>query len=189
MKTLFLSLYTILLIANSSFAQISTKDSLEEHTGIVYGKDHAFSVTAPKGWVLDNSSGVSQGLHAVFYPEGGSWENSTTVMYVNTASKEVTGNETIESLISYDSLNFLRNIVNGEIKDLPNLITGDKKEARVLGFIYSNFELVAYIDEPKIVSLITMTSRNEEDYKNSVDAFNELVKSYYFITTDVEFNK
>ena len=34
--------------------------------GIIFGKDHAYVLTAPKGWVLDNQSGVDQGIHAVF---------------------------------------------------------------------------------------------------------------------------
>jgi len=38
--------------------------------GLIYGKGHAFMVKAPTGWTLDNSAGVSHGLHAVFYPEG-----------------------------------------------------------------------------------------------------------------------
>lgn len=179
----------LFLITNISFAQISDKDSLKENTGFVYGKDHAFSITAPKGWLLDNSSAVSQGIHAVFYPLGGSWENSKTVMYVNTASKSVEGNETIQSLISYDSLNFLKNFNDTEIKCLPNLFTGDRKEAKVLSYFYSNYEIVAYIDEPKIVAMIIMTSRDHKDYNESLLAFNELVGSYFFISSDVNFDK
>ena len=38
-------------------------------TGIIYGKNHVFSLTAPDGWVLDNTSGIKQGLYAVFYRE------------------------------------------------------------------------------------------------------------------------
>jgi len=55
----------------------------EEGGGIVYGQDHVFSLKAPKGWMLDNESGASQGAHAVFYQKGGSWEKSAVVAYAN----------------------------------------------------------------------------------------------------------
>jgi hypothetical protein len=41
-------------------------------SGIVYGKDDAFAITAPDGWVLDNRAEQNNGLHAVFYPVGSS---------------------------------------------------------------------------------------------------------------------
>ena len=38
--------------------------------GIVYGPKAAFNIAAPEGWVLDNESGVEQGLPCVLYPKG-----------------------------------------------------------------------------------------------------------------------
>ncbi len=35
--------------------------------GIVYGPKAAFNISAPEGWVLDNESGVNQGLPCVLY--------------------------------------------------------------------------------------------------------------------------
>jgi hypothetical protein len=34
-------------------------------TGLAYGKDHAYFITAPHGWLLDTESGASQGVYAV----------------------------------------------------------------------------------------------------------------------------
>ena len=185
MKYIILFLVSILPFSIISIAQTIENDSTEMKTGIVYGKDHAFSVTAPNGWILDNHSGVQQGIYAVFYPTGGSWENSTTVMYVNTASKNIEGNETVQSFITKDSLDYS----DTEIKRLPTIWTGDKKEARVLSFFYSNYDVVAYIDEPKIIAMIIMTARNKKDYEDNLSAFTELVGSYLFLTSDVNFNK
>ena len=67
---------------------LSSGQAEELGTGIVYGDNHAFAVKAPQGWALDNKSGVSNGIHAVFYPLGSTWQDSRAVMYVNTASKD-----------------------------------------------------------------------------------------------------
>ncbi len=56
--------------------------------GIVYGPKAAFSISAPKGWVLDNESGVNQGLPCVLYPKGESWADARTVMYAKIASTQ-----------------------------------------------------------------------------------------------------
>lgn len=189
MKYTFLFLVSLFSSSIIAIAQTSKNDSTEMKTGIVYGKDHAFSVKAPDGWVLDNQSGVQQGIYAVFYPEGGSWEHSSTVMYVNTASKNVKGNETIQSFITKDSLGFIQDYSDPEIKYLPTIWIEDKKEAKVLSFFYSNYDAVAYIDEPKIIAIIIMTSRDKKDFENNLLAFQELVSSYMFLTSDVNFNK
>jgi hypothetical protein len=56
--------------------------------GIVYGPKAAFTIVAPEGWVLDNESGVEQGLPCVLYPKGESWADARTVMYA-----KITGTE------------------------------------------------------------------------------------------------
>ena len=53
----------------------------ENGYGIIRGPDYAFSLKAPAGWVIDGKSGVGQGLPAVFYRNGGSWEESPVVAY------------------------------------------------------------------------------------------------------------
>ena len=56
--------------------------------GIVYGPKAAFNISAPEGWVLDNESGVEQGLPCVLYPKGESWADARTVMYAKIAGTE-----------------------------------------------------------------------------------------------------
>ena len=56
--------------------------------GLVYGPKAAFNISAPKGWVLDNESGASQGLPCVLYPKGSSWSDAKTVMYAKIASTQ-----------------------------------------------------------------------------------------------------
>ncbi len=161
-------------------------DSSEANSGIIYGDQHAFMLAAPKGWVLDNSSGVSQGLHAVFYPRGGSWEHSPSVMYANTASKKVKGNETLNKLIAYDVGQYRRNHKSIKIVDAPDISLSNKKTAVVKYFYFSNAEAVAYIDEEKTVVLIVLSSNSSDEFQNSLPAFRKLVESYTFLTSDVQ---
>lgn len=77
-----LALIFLLMIAESGIAQNKPEAAKEANSGLIFGKNHAFVLTAPTGWVLDNKSGVTQGLQAVFFPAGSSWKDGAAVMYV-----------------------------------------------------------------------------------------------------------
>lgn len=177
------------LLSSFSFGQNANSDSTEQARGMVYGNDHAFYLTAPRGWVLDNSSGVNQGLYVVFYPKGGSWKTSPAVMYAYTASKKSDGNGTPEKLIFSDILQYKQNYPNVKIQNSPDLQTKDKKIAIIRLFFYSNYESVAYIDEKPITVMLVLTARTEKDFSESFPAFQELVKSYSFLASEVQIHK
>lgn len=161
-------------------------------TGIIYGNNHAFSLTVPDGWILDNKSGVSQGLYAVFYRKGESWANAVTVMYTNTASLEDKAHKTLDQLIKYDLDNFKSNYSDIKITDGKDLQINDNVIARIKylsGKSYGNYEAMAYIDAGKTGVMIIMSSRTKEGFDNSLTAFEDLVKSYFFIADKVTIEK
>jgi hypothetical protein len=152
----------------------------------VYGKDHAFAITAPDGWVLDNRAEQNNGLHAVFYPVGSSWAKSAIVMYANSASKSQ-GQETVDELIAYDTGQFKTKSPKLSVVELKPIETKNGK-AKVLKFSgdqFRNTEAVAYIDSPKAVVMLVLTSRDNAGFETTYPAFVALVKSYSFFTSDV----
>jgi hypothetical protein len=162
----------------------------EDGTGIIYGSDHAFMVTAPTGWVIDNKSGVHQGLWAVFYLVGSSWKNSTVVMYINTASKKT--NPTLESLISYDFEQSRKESPGSHIESGDPLTLQDGTNATVKIFSgdkWNNYESIAYIEAPTVWVMVVLSSRHVAAYKAALPAFNSLVKTYKFLTTNVNIKK
>jgi hypothetical protein len=178
-RLLFLPI-AILVIFATAQAQ-SSGDS-----GIIYGKDHAYALTAPKCWVLDNKAGMKDGLYAVFYPEGSSWANGTVVMYTNVGSKDA--NQTVDGFILGDINQFKRESPNIKITDADAVTLEKGKKALVryfTGDANGNFEAVGYIDEPKVVLMVVLTSRNKKDFDSALPAFHDLLKSYRFISSDV----
>lgn len=132
-------------------------------TGVIYGDNHAYSLTAPSGWVLDNKSGVNQGLFAVFYRQGESWKNAQTVMYTNTASLGDKAHNTLEQLIKYDLDNFKRQYSDIQIINSKDIVIKDNVVATVKylsGKSYGNYEALAYINAGKTGVMIIMSSRN-----------------------------
>jgi hypothetical protein len=183
------SLVAMLLFVYAAPALQEKSKSVEDtaNSGLIYGTDHSFTLTAPTGWVLDNSSGVSQGLHAVFYRRGSSWKDAVAVMYARAVHKN-SEKKTLEDVVQADVADFKKSSKDSTATDGSPLPTRDKKTALVR-FFYDgankNYEAVAFIDEPKVVVLLALTSRTKDDYENSLAAFKELVGSYYFISDKV----
>jgi len=157
--------------------------------GIIYGKDHAYCLSAPNLWVLDNQAGVDQGLHAVFYPEGGSWSDSKAVMYSRIIDK---GGNSLEEIIKDDLDHMKEGAPNFKALDQESIkcTQGAKAQIKFLsGDKFKSFEAIAYIEEPKKVVIIVLTARDEANFKSSVEPFKQLVKSYFWMTDNVKIEK
>ena len=156
---------------------------------VIYGTDHAFSLTAPNGWVLDKKSGIKQGIHTVFYKKGETFENAETIMYVNTASFDNKEYSTLNDLIKFDLDNIKNKYSDLIITEGNDIIIRDNDIAKIRylsGKSYGNYEAMAYIDAKKVGVIIVLTSRLKEEFENSLSAFEFLVNSYSFISDKVK---
>lgn len=172
------------------FSEVYSQEDTS-HTAIIYGNDNSFVVKAPKGWILDTKSGLSSGLTAVFYPKGSSWEKGVTVMYCNSASKKVKGNETLQQIMDFDIGRF-KNEQGGEINDGGKVTTSDSNTAFIKYFYdkkNKNYEAVAYIDESNVVVFLVISSKDKDDFGKSIESFKEFIKSYYYLTDNVKIDE
>ena len=188
---LILFLFSVLFISGLKAQILDSAQGEDGNSGILYGDNHVYSLTAPKGWILDNRAGVSQGLHAVFYKTGSSWETGTTVMYTNYSTSAL--GETVENTIEFDKNNFTKNYPGIEIKKEKDLII-DKGKLKAQtysyqGANYNNYEAVAYIPTKSGVALVVITSRDKKDFDLNYLAFEKLVESFFWMTDKIEINK
>ena len=154
-----------------------------ESSGILYGQDHVYELTAPDGWVLDNRAGVEQGLHAVFYPQGGSWSESRAVMY--TSTDRLAPGQSLDDFIAGELRKFSASVGGGlRVKVGKPIDTAARARAEVRllsGDSWGNFESIAYLDAAPVVAMVVLTSRNASEYAKSEPAFEQLVASYRFL--------
>ena len=161
-------------------------------TGIIYGPHHAFIVSAPPGWILDNEAGKRMGLDAVFYPHGQTWRDAPAVMYVNPAAPPPAASADAGRVMRDDSARFAAESPHLRIIRAPPLRTSGKRVAYVRyysGDIRGNFEAVAYIAESTVTPIIVLTARTRPAFDQALPAFRQLVQSYQFITSDVRFDR
>ena len=179
-RAAFLSLFiTLVLTFESSFANIT-----EEGFGIVYGADHAFSLKAPKGWMLDNESGVNQGVHAVFYPKGSSWKDSVVVAYARARAKTdkiVTADDAAKFVVEDFHANGSPNYQGKRIKTIKCDSGNEAVIYYFSGDQWGNSEAVAYYVETRTINFVTLTSRDRDAFENALPAFEQLAASYTFM--------
>jgi len=158
-------------------------------SGILYDNGIAIAVSAPKGWVIDTESGVSAGLHAVFYPEGSSWQGSDTVMYAEIGHKDDCKTATMEKVMELDASEPAVFKLDVAVKDGGLIKTAKGKEAEVRVFSGAVNEAVAYIDEEKAVIRLVLSSKTRKGLKEAMPAFREFASLYLFVSDDVDVNR
>ena len=149
--------------------------------GIVYGPKAAFNIAAPKGWVLDNESGVNQGQPCVLYPKGSSWRDAKTVMYAKIASTEF---EDVNAFVAWAIKGMEKvhgkpkeKIASGKTKDGHDYFINEYPATKT----YSQWERVGYVQLPHAVAYIVLSSRDEASYRKDSPALQEVLKTLLYL--------
>ncbi len=167
-------LLAVLLLVFLWAPMVSAQDL--EGGGIVYGSEIGALVSAPKGWIFDSQSGVSQGLHAVMYPAGSAWANAKVMMYVSFAKNN---DGTLEAFITGDVEQFKKNSPNitAEKADPIAMKGSASAEVRLFsGDKWGNYECVAYVSKDKSVAIYVLSAKTKEDMLKNLDAFRTMVE-------------
>jgi len=184
-----------LLLAPILVAQTSTplaaaagKSTDNSNCGLLYGKNHALTFCAPDGWVLDNSIMNDQGIYAVFYPQGSTWEEARdhgTFMYINVVSRSP--NSTVAKMMADDKEETMHHSPSTIVSEGQTIEIG-KAPVPVQRFdlgANSGSEAVAYICEEKVLVMFVISSTSQVGLTRDYPAFVSLVRSYKFLGSNV----
>lgn len=166
---------TALLVSISASAGVT-----EGGRGMLFGADHAFTVTATSGWVLDNQSGIKQGLHMIFYPKGETWSKSPVIVYGQSTS--TTDAASVKSQVERTVSDFRKNgspNYSSEAQAQIPLPNGKKADLYFFsGDQWGNYEAAAYFQETDTVNYLVFNSRTKENFEKYIVDFQKIVSSY-----------
>src|SRR5438034_1864728 len=175
MKPPFIVSILLLFICAGSFGQENYRE------GIVHGPKAGFNITAPEGWVLDNESGKSQGMPCVLYPKGSSWSDAKTVMYANIAGTEFEGVNVFVAMAikKMEKIHGRPNekIASGKTKDGHDYFINEYPATKT----YSQWERVGYVQLPRGVAFIVLTSRDKASYQKDSDKLEKVLKTLVYL--------
>lgn len=172
----------LVLVNYLSFSQEKT------NCAILYYGDKAITLKAPNGWVLDCESGSENGINAVFYKSGKTWENAKTVMYINFAPLDIEKQRNMKDLISYDMAQFKENYEGIKI-NTKEKIELEKFNGIIKYFgggTYEGFEYLAYLDLKKFAIMTVISSRSKSDLDTNYADFMSLLKSMQVINIEFQ---
>ena len=159
---------------------------------VIEGDNHLFMVSAPAGWVLDDTSGMGSRIRCVFYPKGEKWSTAATVMYVNPLHGYGAKTRTVSALMAEDEKSFRQRAPKGKVTDGGTIQTIGKKSAVVRYFANDGgaaHEAVAYVPEADLVMLLVLSSKSPQGFQGALAAYRELVQSYAWVGSNAEFGR
>jgi len=188
-----LNTHTTRIIITLVFVLVASVPTLSQESDgtngtIFLGRSHSFVLKEPAGWIMDSKTAKSQDLEAVLYREGSTWKDAVAVMYARVIHKDQT-QDTVEKVITNDVADFLKLSKESKVSDAPPLQTRYKKEGISRVFYDAankNYEIVTFIDEPKVVVILALSSRNKDEYEKALPAFKSLVATYFVFTPLVD---
>ena len=148
----------------------------------VYGPGHRYHLNAAKGWTVDTAAGKSNGLGAVFYPDGSSWQDAPVVMYTRILDHD---GKTFAQVVDGDLNAMSRNSKTFRAIDKSPIVSLIRQTALVkdlTGEASGQLERVAYFEEKHWVVIIVLVSHSEAALKEAVPAFEQVVKSYHYVS-------
>ena len=173
-------------------APAAPSDTTTRKALVIEGDNHLFMISAPEGWVLDDTSGMGSRIRCVFYPKGQKWNTAPTVMYVNPLHGYGTKERTVSALMAEDEKSFHKNAPRGKVTDGGTIQTTGKKTAVVRYFSYDGgpaHEAVAYVPESELVMLLVLSSKTPEGFQGALAAYRELVQSYAWVASNSELGR
>src|SRR5438067_3019037 len=149
--------------------------------GIVYGPKAAFNISAPDGWVLDNTSGAEQGLPCVLYPKGSSWSDARTIMYAKIASTQF---EDVNAFVAMAIKEMQERhgkpnekVASGKTHDGHDYFINEYPATKS----YSQWERVAYVQLPHAVAYVVFSSRDRASYQKDSGALQDVLKTFIYL--------
>jgi hypothetical protein len=148
--------------------------------GILFGVDHAFSVAAKPGWVLDNQSGAKQGLHMLFYPKGETWSNSSVIIYGRAVPSAMSPDIETHAVKTVREFKENGSPMYKSERRLPlTLPDGQKAEFYFYsGDQWGNYEAAAYFQEADTINYLVFNSRTKDNFDKYLDDFKKIVSTY-----------
>lgn len=173
-------------------AAAATGDASVRKALVIEGDNHVFMISAPEGWVLDDTSGMGSRIRCVFYPKGEKWTTASTVMYVNPLHGYGVKARTVSALMAEDEKSFHKNAPHGKVSNGGTIQTTGKKTAVVRYFSYDGgpaHEAVAYVPEADLVMLLVLSSKTPEGFQGALDAYRQMVQSYAWVASNAEMGR
>lgn len=157
---------------------------------------YSYTFGVPAGWEFNFEQGYERGSSLVYFPKGGSFVDSGSVVYVNVFGDDCSGS--CINLLPESMSQVLRSMKghnsDAQIEVAEPVVTKDGVEApiRLLRRVkdlrdpeFSNNEAVAFIAHNETIILVVLASRDPKAWEQDYAAFRQIVAGHMFFPCDL----
>jgi len=169
-----LIIFALAIVCSSASAQTGAG-------GFVYGKDHAYFLEAPKGWVMDSGDAAKENVGAVFHPANAHWPESGVTIYTDFYKKKE-GLETPNDAMRNDVVLFEK---EGSVMHPVKKPSIKTEIGGLVGEVYhfgpdrrGQYDARAYFIYKGYIDYFVLTARDKATFEKSLSAFERVVRSY-----------
>ena len=166
----------------SAFAIVCSSASAQTGAGgFVYGKDHAYFLEAPKGWVLDSGDAAKENVGGVFHPANAHWPESGVIVYTDFYKKRK-GLQTPSDAMENDIALFQKEgSVIHPVKKPPIKTNIGGLVGEVCHFgpdRRGQYDARAYFTYKGYIDYFVLIARDKATFEKALPAFEHVVRSY-----------
>jgi hypothetical protein len=156
----------------------------ESNGGVIYSEKGGFSLSAPRGWVLDNTAGKSEGLDCVMYPKGGSWATALVVIYAQIfyepgSQLEDFITKDCELLQEKSETLKIKRVSKGKANNIYPVVIVDFTDDKM-----QTYERCAYVFANGHVLIVAVASKDKKKFVKNRNRVNDVLKSVSFMSVD-----
>jgi hypothetical protein len=152
--------------------------------GLIDGDSWAILVSAPVGWVWDNSSLRDQGILGLYYKEGQRFSPSKLHIYINPSPKVASGPNSLQEFVDADQSTFMSSDSGVLVKSLAPYSAGLGYRFVMRDFDDSTegyYQALAYYEGETAFFVIVLACRSPEEREAERSSLIQLLDSFTYI--------
>jgi hypothetical protein len=154
----------------------------DKNGGIIYGKDWAYTILAPKGWIWDSKTLAKQGIWGLFYSAETKFSPTTLHMYINPVS--VAKDVSLEEFIKEDISNFKRQNKSIDYVFENEYLSKDKKSLKIYRLDDEQkkyFQYIGFAKYNKTIFIFVLSARSADERMKNKVAYEQLFDTFLYM--------
>ena len=144
------------------------------------GRGFLLGIAEPQGWVINMDA--PQLAQFVLHRQGLSWREANSIIFVRLIPRK--DQESAQQFVESNVEDFEKSCLAPEVKDVDLDLKGDRKFwIKSYDCAATRFELTAVTEVPGFFSLLVLTSRGGPPAQPALDAYREVLSSFFWQDT------
>jgi len=149
------------------------------NSGIIYGYNWSYMISAPDGWVLDDQSFASRGICGLFYQPS----DTSVLVYINPVDKNPSKKIAFEDFVTTEQNRYLAASPNAKF-ELFKVVSSNGSETHIYKLTdddRNSYEMVGYREESNAFFAFVLHTSDLKKLEDNIPPYLEIVEVFTYI--------